>query len=47
MRGRREKINSESEVPTVYPVETNSREEKPQLVLESDDCRARFFSNIS
>lgn len=32
---KREEINSESKVPTVYPVETNSREGKLQLVLET------------
>lgn len=35
VRDRREEMNLESKVPTVYPVETNSREGKPQLVLET------------
>lgn len=35
VRDRREEMNSESKVPTVYPVETNSREGKLQLVLET------------
>lgn len=35
VRDRKEKMNSDSKVPTVYPVGTNSREKKPQLVLET------------
>lgn len=35
VRDRREEMNLESKVPTVYPVETNSREGKPRLVLET------------
>lgn len=49
-------MNSESKVPTVYPVETNSREGKLQLVLETVMTigpgffqifleQARFFTN--
>lgn len=35
VRDRREEMNSESKVPTLYPVETNSRGGKPELVLET------------
>lgn len=35
VRDRREEMNSESKVPAVYLVETNSREGKPQLVPET------------
>lgn len=35
VRDRREEMNSESKVPALYPVETNSRGGKPELVLET------------
>lgn len=34
-RDRREEMNSESKVPTLYLVETNSRGGKPELVLKT------------